>query len=86
VSKGLRGMYGPLNAYLAHLPGDQAAVRLTFAELEALLATPLSVSARTDTPFWSSSGVALHNWRRSGFRGRLDRANGAVTFTRAPWP
>jgi hypothetical protein len=85
VSKGLLGMYFPLNAYLDDLPADQTAVRLTFAEIEALLATPLSVSARTIASFWSSSGVALHNWRRCGFSGRLDRAGGAVTFTRIPW-
>jgi hypothetical protein len=86
VSKGQRGMYRPLNGYLERLPADQAAVRLTFAELEALLATPLSASTRTLTSFWSSSSVARRNWRRSGFRAQLDRASGAVTFTRAPWP
>jgi len=86
MSKGRRGMYRPLNAYLAQLPADQAAVCLPLAEIEALLATPLSASARTNHSFWSSSSVALRNWRRSGFSGRLDQASGAVTFTRTPWP
>jgi len=86
MSKGRRGMYRPLNDYLAALPVDQVTVCLSLTEIEALLATPLSVSARTVTFFWTSSSVALRNWRRSGFSGRLDRANGAVTFTRAPWP
>jgi len=86
MSKGLRGMYRPLNDYLAALPVDQVAVRLTLAEIEALLATPLCASARTGYRFWFSSSVAQRNWRRAGFSGRLDRASGAVTFTRTPWP
>jgi hypothetical protein len=44
-------IYVPLTAYLAAYAGD--IVRLTLAEIEAIIATPLPVSAHS-VMFWSN--------------------------------
>jgi hypothetical protein len=86
VPKGRARKYEPLNRYLEQLPACQTSVRLTFAEIEAVIGAPLPVSARTVRSYWVDHTMARLNWRRRGFRAELDRASGAVTFTRAPWP
>jgi hypothetical protein len=73
--------YAPLVVWLAALPADHADTTLTLAEIEALIGDQLPASAWTQG-FWSSSDVARHNWGRAGFRGRLNRPNKSVRFTR----
>jgi hypothetical protein len=80
---GLRGRYAPLLAYLDALSPAAPRVRLSFAELEALLGGPLPPRASVGTN-WTSSRVAVLNWRRVGFMAHLDRTGPAVTFTRTP--
>ena len=84
--RGQPSKFAPLNRYLAQLPADQATVRLTFAEIEALIGAPLSLTARTTQDAWTLHPVARHNWLPHGFRASLERRAGAVTFTRTPWP
>jgi hypothetical protein len=80
---GRPGRYAALLAVLDTLPADQPSVRLTLAELEALLDGPLPASTRR-TDYWTSSHVARLNWERVGFTAHLDRDSPAVTFTRKP--
>ena len=83
--------YDPLGAYLAGQPPAVAAVRLSFAELEAILGAALPRSAQTRT-FWKNAEgeprVPAHvrAWRRAGWRvaGHALRATPpTVTFVRA---
>ena len=79
------GRYAPVLAVLAALPAAQPSVRLTFAELAALLSHPLPPTAHT-TSYWTHSRVAAANWQRHGWGARLDRSGPAVVFTRQPRP
>jgi hypothetical protein len=75
--------YQPLVDWLQALPADQQNARLSFAEIEALIGERLPVSARTTGTFWIGHRMAEQNWRRVGFRARVDRHDAtAVTFTR----
>ena len=83
-SNGQPSKYEPLYRYLAQLPADQATVRLTFAEIEALLGVPLSATAQTKHEYWTINIMARRNWHRHGFTARLDRVERAIDFTRQP--
>jgi hypothetical protein len=77
--------YVPLGDYLAQRVTDT--VRLTLAEIEAILGSPLPPTA-TWTPFWSNyvgNPPAVRGWLRVGWR--VQRQPGsrwveAVTFVR----
>jgi hypothetical protein len=76
--------YAPLTAYLVAYAGD--AVRLTLAEIEAIIAAPLPVSAWSST-FWSNQGDTpqARAWLRAGWRtARYSHRQwvDAVTFVR----
>lgn len=77
------GRYAPLLAYLAALPPDAPSVRLTFAEIEAIIGAPLAASA-SSPGFWTSSYTAHQYWRRHGWNAKLHHADRAVVFTRRP--
>jgi hypothetical protein len=80
---GLRrgGKYGPLRDHLAASAGTR--LRMTFAEVEALVG-PLPDSARQHRPWWAnSSNVQAQAWRNAGWR--IDSVNQAaeeVVFAR----
>jgi hypothetical protein len=78
----LAGRYRPLLQHLAVLPSEQRACVLSFAELAAILGSPLAVSARLNGWYWTAGPVARANWIRDGWDARLDRGDRAVTFTR----
>ncbi|HLZ70223.1 MAG TPA: hypothetical protein VKV26_09995 [Dehalococcoidia bacterium] len=79
-----RGKYAPLIRLLQSTPGEQAIVRVTIAELEAILGEPLPASALRPG-FWSSRGLnASRAWKRLGFVVRLDRECRLVLFIRRP--
>ncbi len=73
--------YRLLADYLAANEG--AEVVLTFAQIEAILGDPLSVTAQT-SPSWWSGTVPPHSrtWRSLGWRARLEQRNRRVIFTR----
>ena len=54
------GKYDPLGTYLARQPGRE--VRVTFAEVEAVLGFQLPASARTYRPWWSPMLNAINFW------------------------
>lgn len=63
--------YDSLEAHLRELPGDSA--RLTFAEINAILPSPLPRSAYEYSPFWSNTTVGSTHvwadaWQRAGWR------------------
>ena len=77
-------IYVPLTAYLAAYAGD--VVRLTLAEIEAIIAAPLPVSARS-VMFWSNYAHTPQGraWLGVGWRtARYSRRQwvDAVTFVR----
>jgi hypothetical protein len=77
----LSGKYLPLAAYLADAVAAQDRVRLTFAQLEAMVG-PLPRQASVPL-FWRSSRTARLNWLFDGFTGYLHPTDQAVTFMRA---
>ncbi|UZF34536.1 HNH endonuclease [Ralstonia pseudosolanacearum] len=63
--------YDALEVHLRNLPGD--AVRLTFAEINDILPSPLPRSAYKHPPFWSNTAVGgthvwADAWQRAGWR------------------
>jgi hypothetical protein len=63
--------YDSLETHLRELPGDSA--RLTFAEINAILPSPLPRSAYEYPPFWSNTTVGSTHvwadaWQRAGWR------------------
>jgi hypothetical protein len=78
--------YEPLVTYLGGLTVDE--VRLTFPEIERIVAAPLPPSAYQPS-FWSTSPHALvaRPWLRAGWwvvRTDLHARPPAVTFVRTP--
>ena len=76
--------YDPLVAYLVGLAVDE--VRLTFPEIERIVAAPLPPSARRSS-FWTKSARSLtaRPWQRAGWRvarRELHQSEPAVTFVR----
>ncbi len=67
--------------YLAANGG--ADVVLTFAELEAIIGGPLSVTAQVSPAWWSATELAhTRKWHALGWRSRLEQRNRRVIFTR----
>ena len=73
--------YAPLCRFLAALDPDARAVQLSLDHIAHLVGVPLPPDTHRRF-YWSTGIVAKHNWRRTGFRGALDPATNAVTFTR----
>jgi hypothetical protein len=73
--------YTPLIAYLAAQEGNH--VTLTFAEIEAIIGVPLSVSAQVSDAIWMSQRERLgRDLAASGWRAHLRVRGHAVTFQR----
>ncbi len=62
---------------------SEGAVTLSFAEIEAIVGSPLPESMQTDAWLWRGPEYA-YVWRLEarGWRARLDRRNRCVHFTR----
>ena len=59
--------YDPLTGYLKNAKDD--IVRLTFQEIEDILGTPLSLSAKTYRAMWANSSSHLSKfWSQAGFK------------------
>jgi hypothetical protein len=59
--------YDPLTRYLKNINDD--ITRLTFDEIEDILGTPLSTSARTYRAMWANSSSHLSKfWSQAGFK------------------
>jgi hypothetical protein len=74
--------YAPLVAYIAACPS--APVRLTFAEIEAILGRPLAVSAQVAPHFWRDAHTQrfVADLRALGWEAHLDIRGRAVEFRR----
>ncbi len=76
-----RTKYQPLIDYLA--AQTARAVTLSFAQIEALIGAPLSVSASGMPTAWHrATQMHVRRWREMGWRARYDRRNQCVHFTR----
>jgi len=73
--------YRALADHLAMRPERE--ITRTFAEIEAILGAPLSVTAQV-SPSWWSGTVPPHTrtWRSLGWRARLEQRDRRVRFTR----
>ncbi len=73
--------YQPMADYLAAIESAEAV--LTFAQIEAILGVPLSLSAQT-SPSWWSGTIPSHTrtWRALGWRAHLEQRDQRVRFTR----
>lgn len=78
----MTGQFTPLTAFLER--ANRETIELTFDELEGVLGSPLSKSARTDRAWWANSGRAhATTWTSGGYRvERPDLARGIVRFVR----
>ena len=92
MPRGGASRYDPLGAHLAGQPPAVATVRLSFAEVEAILGAALPRSAREGS-FWGNAvgelRVPAHvrAWRRAGWRvAGFEREARAVTFARMVAP
>jgi hypothetical protein len=72
--------YLPLCQYLEQLPAEQQTERLSFAEIEALIGHTFTASTSLSS-YWSGGPMAEKNWRRSGWRAKV-QGPAAVLFTR----
>ncbi len=74
--------YQPLIDFLA-VQTDRA-VTLSFAEIEAIIGAPLSLTAMNMAMTWHTASKQPHvcRWREMGWRARYDRRNQCVHFTR----
>ncbi|MCE5237622.1 hypothetical protein LLH23_03930 [bacterium] len=63
--------YGPLTEHLQRLPGSQQEITLAFAEIEAIIGTPLPPSAREHRAWWgnekSPSAPQKVAWQAAGW-------------------
>ncbi len=76
-----RTKYQPLIAFLA--TQHERDLTLTFAEIEAIIGMPLSVSASNDCDVWHSTRQShVRRWQEMGWRARFDRRNHCVHFMR----
>ncbi|MDQ6832443.1 MAG: hypothetical protein M3008_03500 [Chloroflexota bacterium] len=73
--------YQPLIEYVAAQHADT--VTLSFADIAAIVGSPLPETMQVDYQLWKSAEHALV-WRLEarGWRARLDRRNRCVRFTR----
>ena len=79
------GKYDPLGERLRQVPGDQ--VRLSFAQIEALLGAALPRSAREKRGWWSNDETGhAAAWVGAGFEADVDLEGQAVTYRRADDP
>ena len=79
--------YLPLQRHLAAVVGDT--VRLTFAEVEALLGAALPPSARQRSAWWANTAGSFQAraWLAAGWRVQgLNRFEGTVSFARERRP
>jgi hypothetical protein len=73
--------YQPLVDYLTSRTVDE--VILTYPELEAIIGGELPTAAYGQDTYWSGGqGAAARALRTVGWRGRIDRRNACVRFTR----
>ncbi len=73
--------YQPLVDYVA--AQTEKALTLTFAQIEAMVGSPLSETMQVDASQWNSARLAyVRAWEATGWRARLDRRNRRVHFTR----
>ncbi|HTX90028.1 MAG TPA: hypothetical protein VMC09_02330 [Anaerolineales bacterium] len=84
----MAGKYTPLEKYLSDLPASTHSIRLTFGQIETILAGRLSPSAYEDRRWWDHATEANHvsprAWANAGWNvGDLDVAGEWVKFVRA---
>ena len=82
--------YDPLERHLGALSRDSGC-RLTFAEVETILGSPLPPSARRHPAWWANQRgpghVQAHAWLNARFHaGNLDLKGRTVTFTPVDQP
>ncbi len=76
-----RTHFQPLADHLAACA--EAEVVLTFAEIEAIIGGPLSVTAQVSPAWWSATEHAhTRTWHALGWRSRLEQRERRVRFTR----
>ncbi len=68
----MAGKYTPLENYLRALPANQTEVRLTFAQIEAILKFKLPASAYEDERWWlhekEANHINLRAWTNAGWK------------------
>lgn len=82
--------YEPIERHLRSLPRDDEC-RLSFAQIEAILGSPLPPSARRHQAWWANQRgpghVQAHAWLNARFHSRdLDLKGGTVAFTPVDQP
>jgi hypothetical protein len=82
------GKYTPLERYLSDLPGSTREIRLTFEQIEKILADKLPSSAYEDRRWWDHETEANHvdarAWSNAGWKvASLDVNAQWVKFVRA---
>ena len=82
------GRYDPLKNYLIQCGSEEVA--LSFADVEAILGSPLPSSARNYDAWWANPGDSLltqHSharaWQAAGYKAQVNRTNQTVRFYRA---
>jgi hypothetical protein len=83
------GKYSPLREYL--LASESPRVRMTFAEVEALIGEVLPASACRHPGRWANEDIATHSparaWLNAGYETqRLDLSASAAQFVRSGRP
>lgn len=80
------GKYSPLEGFLAGLQDTTGLLRVSFSDIESLLAEPLPESARKHRAWWSNdptSGRQSNAWMRAGWKVEdVDFSAEAVAFRR----
>ncbi len=81
------GKYDPLIKKLEGSTGEK--LILSFGVIEEILSVKLPASARKHDAWWANSTtkdthVWAHAWQAAGWRAKVHRASGTVTFVRAP--
>jgi len=78
--------YDRLGGLLREQPAGVRELRMSMDEIDDVLGTPLPPTARVDRPWWANTLQSNHarHWLDAGWRaGRVDLAEGIVTFVRA---
>ncbi|HSO47171.1 MAG TPA: hypothetical protein VLQ68_04480 [Rhizobiaceae bacterium] len=85
---GVGAKYDPLFEYL--LFSGQGSLRLSFREIERIIATRLPASARQRQEWWSNSENGhsqARAWMRANYRtSKVDLASESIVFTLEGWP
>jgi hypothetical protein len=83
----MHSKYTPLEAHFRALPPTQREVRMSFAQIEAILKTSLPASAYEDTRWWEHETEGNHvnkrAWAKAGWQVRaVDVKKQRVRFTK----